>query len=122
MSAPPAVRRLNLVAIGSLLALACLTLAWELWIAPLRPGGSWLALKSLPLLAALPGLLHARRYTHQWVTLLSMAYLAEGLVRATSDAGPSAALAAIEVLIATILFFACALFARATRAEKQADR
>jgi hypothetical protein len=33
-------------AVGSLLALIALCLAWELVLAPLRPGGSWLALKA----------------------------------------------------------------------------
>ena len=35
----------------SLLALIALCLAWEIWLAPLRPGGSWMLLKALPLLA-----------------------------------------------------------------------
>eukprot|EP01036_Dinobryon_divergens_P006796 gene6797-9028_t len=34
------------VATGSLLALIVLCLAWELVLAPVRPGGSWLALKA----------------------------------------------------------------------------
>ena len=67
------IRLANLVAIASLLALVALCLAWELWLAPLRPGGSWLALKALPLLAPLFGLLRGRRYTHQWATLLIQA-------------------------------------------------
>jgi uncharacterized membrane protein len=32
---------LHAVAVVSLLALIVLCLAWELWLAPLRPGGSW---------------------------------------------------------------------------------
>ena len=39
-------------AIASLVALIFLSLAWELWLAPIRPGGSFLALKTLPLLLA----------------------------------------------------------------------
>src|SRR6218665_570662 len=35
------------LASGSLLALIALCLAWELVLAPLRPGGSWLALQGL---------------------------------------------------------------------------
>ena len=50
----------------SLIALIFLCLTWELWLAPLRPGGSWLVLKLLPLLAALMGVLRGRRYTLQW--------------------------------------------------------
>ena len=40
-------------AVASLLALILLTLAWELWLAPLRPGGSWLVLKAAILLLPL---------------------------------------------------------------------
>ena len=46
-----AARLCNQAAAVSLVALLMLCLAWELWWAPLRPGGSWLVLKALPLLA-----------------------------------------------------------------------
>ena len=58
----------------SLLALIFLCLAWELWLAPLRPGGSWLALKALPLLLPLLGVLKRRRYTYQWSSMLILAW------------------------------------------------
>jgi uncharacterized membrane protein len=105
----------NRLAIASLLALIALGIAWELWLAPLRPGGSWLVLKVLPLLAPLPGLLRGRRYTHQWCSLLVLVYVAEGLVRATSEPPPAARLAVAEIALATALFTACVLYARATR-------
>jgi uncharacterized membrane protein len=60
-------------AVGSLLALIALCLAWELWLAPARVGGSWLVLKTLPLLAPLFGLLHGRRRTFQWTAFLAFA-------------------------------------------------
>ena len=74
-------KRYNLCAVISLLALTSFCLAWELWLAPLHPGGSTLALKAVPLLLPLFGLLHEKRYTHQWVSLFSLLYLGEGLVR-----------------------------------------
>lgn len=111
----PAARHLNFAATTSLLALLCLCLAWELWWAPLRPGGSWLALKALPLLAPLFGLLHGRRYTHQWVSLLALAYFTEGVVRAASDQGLSARLAAAETVLALALFGSALGYARASR-------
>jgi uncharacterized membrane protein len=111
----PAARHFNSAATISLVALLFLCLAWELWWAPLRPGGSWLALKALPLLAPLPGLLRGRRYTHQWVTLLALAYFTEGVVRAASDPGPSARLAAIETVLALALFGSAVGHVRATR-------
>lgn len=96
-------------ACASLLALIFLCLAWELWLAPLRPGGSWMALKSLPLLLPLMGVLNGRRYTYQWASMLILAYLAEGVARAVSESGPSAALALTEAVLAT-WFFASAVF------------
>ena len=39
----------RVLAVGSLLGLIILGLAWELVLAPLRPGGSWIALNVLPL-------------------------------------------------------------------------
>ena len=99
----------------SLLALIVLCLAWELLLAPLRPGGSWMALKVVPLLLPLRGILHGRRYTYQWASMLILGYFTEGVTRALGDGGMSAALAAAEVLL-TIVFFASAVFyARLTR-------
>jgi len=104
---PPAVRATRLVAVLSLLALIALTLAWELWLAPLRPGGSWLALKALPLLLPLSGLLRYRMFTYRWVSLFVWLYFIEGVVRAFSDRGPSARFALAEVLLTLLLFAAC---------------
>lgn len=111
---PPAARLYNRVATASLVSLLFLCLAWELWWAPLRPGGSWLALKALPLLAPLFGMLRGRRYTHQWVTLLALAYFTEGIVRAATERGMSAGLAIAEVILAGSLFGGAVLYARAT--------
>jgi uncharacterized membrane protein len=103
---------LRATAVGSLLALIALGLVWELWLAPLRPGGSWLVLKVLPLLAPLFGLLHGRRRTFQWTSFLALAYVAEGSVRAWTEAGLARALAAAELALAFTLFGACVLAAR----------
>jgi uncharacterized membrane protein len=88
----------------SLIALILLCLAWELWLAPLRPGGSWLVLKVLPLLTPLFGILRGRRYTYQWSSMLILAYFAEGVVRAWSDTGLSAQLALVEIALSMIFF------------------
>jgi len=101
--------------LASLLALIALCLVWELWLAPLRPGGSWLVLKALPLLAPLFGVLHARRYTFQWSSMLALGYFAEGVVRAATESGLSRWLAALELLLALSFFLAAAFYARATR-------
>jgi uncharacterized membrane protein len=106
------VRGLQATAVVSLLALIALGLAWELWLAPLRPGGSWVVLKVLPLLAPLFGLLHGRRRTFQWTPFLALGYVAEGAVRAWSEPGPVRLLAGAEIALAFALFCACVLAAR----------
>jgi uncharacterized membrane protein len=100
------------IAVASLIALIFLGLAWELWLAPVRPGGTLLALKILPLLAPLFGILHGRVYTYQWTSMLVLAYFAEGAVRAWSDRGLSAQLALAEVALAAVCFAACIDFVR----------
>ena len=100
------------LAVGSLLGLILLGLAWELWIAPIRPGGSWIALKVLPLCLPLAGLLKNRMYTYRWVSLLVWLYFTEGVVRAYSDRAPSSYLAMVEVALCLTLFAACALHVR----------
>jgi len=111
-------RALRLAAVGALAALIALCLAWELWLAPLRPGGSLVALKALPLALALPGLLAGRRYTYQWSSLLILAYFAEGATRAWSDAGLSQRLAGLEVILSLAFFAAAVSYARATQARR----
>ena len=105
-----------LAACASLVALIFLTLAWELFLAPLRPGGTWLALKCLPLLAPLPGVLRGRRYTFKWSTLLIWAYAAEGATRMYTDAGLSARLAFLELVLSLGYFAAAVCYLKTTRA------
>jgi len=104
-----------LAACASLVALIFLCLAWELFLAPLKPGGSWLALKALPLLAPLFGILRERRYTFQWSTLLIWAYAAEGATRIYTDTGVSAGLATAEFVLAVAYFFAAVLWLRSSK-------
>lgn len=111
-------RAAYLTACASLAALILLCLAWELWLAPLRPGGSWLALKTLPLAAPLPGVLRGRVYTFQWALLLILAYFAEGLVRAWSETGVSAQLALAEIVLATAFFASAIFYVRLRRSAK----
>ncbi len=98
------------LALACLLALIALCLAWELWIAP--TGRGTLALKALPLVLALPGLLAWRLYTFRWLSLVLWLYVAEGAVRAASDRGPGAPLALLEVVLCVVLFVACAAHIR----------
>jgi uncharacterized membrane protein len=109
-SAPAGIRFTRALAVGSVLGLIVLGLLWELWLAP--TGQRSLVLKVLPLLLPLPGLLKHRMYTYRWLSLLVWVYFTEGAVRATSDSGISAVLAAIEVVLCLLLFTACALHVR----------
>jgi uncharacterized membrane protein len=111
-TAPSHVHFSRRLTVASLLALIVLGLAWELWLAPIRPGGSWLALKVLPLCIPLAGLLKNRMYTYRWLSLLVWLYVLEGLVRATSEPAPGAWLAALEVLLSVLLFTGCTLHIR----------
>jgi uncharacterized membrane protein len=105
----------RLVASASLIAMIFLCISWELWLAPLRPGGSALALKALPLLLPLFGILRGKRYTYQWSSMLILAYFMEGVVRAWSEAGPSRAVAIAEIVISLVFFTAAVCYARFTR-------
>lgn len=100
---------------ASLLALIVLCLAWELWLAPLRPGGSWMVIKALPLLAPLFGVLNGRRYTYQWASMLILAYFAEGVARAGSESGTAAALALGEAGLAVVFFLSAVFYVRLGR-------
>jgi uncharacterized membrane protein len=109
---PAGVNFTRWLAVGSLLGLILVGLAWELWLAPLRPGGSWWAIKVLPLCLPLAGLLKHRMYTYRWVSLLVWLYFTEGAVRAWGDKWPSNGLALLQVLLCCSLFAACALHVR----------
>ncbi|MGZ5130465.1 MAG: DUF2069 domain-containing protein [Caldimonas sp.] len=99
------------LALAATLALIALCLAWELWLAP--TGRGTLAIKALPLLLPLPGLFRMRLYTYRWTSLMVWLWVAEGLVRATSERGLGAALATLEVALAVTIFVACAAHVRA---------
>ena len=109
---PKTVALTRLLAVGSLLGLIALSLGWELFWAPIRPGGSWLALKALPLCLPLAGLLKNRMYTYRWVSLMVWLYFTEGVVRGYSDKPPGNYLGLLEVLLCLALFTACALHVR----------
>jgi uncharacterized membrane protein len=111
--------RYQFIASTSLIALIFLCLIWEAWLAPLKPGGSWMILKGAFLLPSLFGILRGKRYTYKWLSLFVQFYLLEGLTRATSDHGLSQWLAVGETAIATVLFVSLIMYVRCTRAPKE---
>lgn len=103
----------------SLLLLIALNLAWELWLAPLREGGSWLALKALPLCLPLVGVLKGRVYTYQWSCLLILLYFAESVMRLLDTNSVSQMCALLATLLSLVFFVSCLLFVKNKRLEQQ---
>lgn len=100
--------------IVSLIALIILCLAWEGWLAPVRPGGSLLVVKAVPLLLPLFGILRGKVYTYQWSSMLILLYLSEGAVRAWSDHGLGAALASVEAALSVVFYLSAVFYVRAS--------
>jgi uncharacterized membrane protein len=114
--ADPALHKLaRQVAVAGVAALILLCVAWELWLAP--TGTGTLALKALPLVPALIGLVRAKLYTFRWLSLVLWLYFCEGVVRATSERGLGQWLAGLEVLLTLVVFAACVLHIRNRRVE-----
>jgi len=125
MTLPARVVRLQRLALASYFALLTLTVAWEGWLAPVpnSPPGFWLAVKSLPLLLPLFGLLHGKPRNYAWATLLLLLYLTEGLVllwteRALGFArGSALPWALLETLLTLVFIVTAALYIRGRAAS-----
>ncbi len=102
------------LAIAAWFALAVLCVLWELWLAPLRPGGSWLVLKVLPLLVPTRGLARGDVSAFQWATLIVLLYVAEAATRAFEPA-PYSTLAWIELVLAATFFAAAIVYLRPSK-------
>lgn len=73
---------------------------WELWLAPLRPGGSWLALKALPLAYLWFPLARGNRRARQAASLILPLYAGEGIVRALTEPSRHAYVATVGTVLA----------------------
>lgn len=96
---------LRYISFISLVGLIILGLLWEMWLAPLRPGGSLLALKIMPLLIPLRGVWRGDLYTMQWASMLILIYFMEGVVRAMSDPNSDSIYLAIIQVVLTFIFY-----------------
>lgn len=96
-------------AIASLIWLIGWLVAWEVFVAPLHPGGSLLALKALPLLLPLRGVIKRDLYTLQWSSMVILIYFAEGVVRAWADTTEASRMMALGEIALVVVYFACAL-------------
>lgn len=83
-----------------LAALALFEALWELWLAPLKPDGSWLALKALPLAWLWFPFARGERRARQLASLLLPFYAGEGIVRALTEPGRHAVAAAVATALA----------------------
>ena len=96
-------------------------LAWEAWLAPLRPGGSWLVLKLVPLLFTLRGVLRGEPDALQWSLLIVLLYLAEATVRLFEPA-PVRWMAFTELALVLAFFVAAIVFLRPYKRAARARR
>lgn len=95
-----------------LVALMAFGVAWEWFLDPLRPGGSWLVLKTLPLAFAISGLYHGRMQTFRWMSLLIWLYVGEALVRILGLTATERGLASMSLALSLALAASILLGAR----------
>ena len=102
---------LRVVAMASLAALMALSLVFV--FAPFAgpsPGIVLAAVKLLALGFLMRRIARADVYAMQWSSMFILLFVAEGLVRATSDPQPAAAAGALEALCGTVYFVAVLAF------------
>lgn len=118
MQPPPYARLAHMGALVSLCLLIVWLVAWEIWIAPLEPGGTMVALKALPLLFPLRGVIKRDLYTLQWSSMLILLYFCEGAVRAWSDTNPTSRIMAMgEVMLVVVYFISALLYLQPYKRE-----
>ena len=111
----------QLIATAAFVDLFILCIAWEWFISPLRPGGSWLILKAIPLLFAIPGLWKGNVYTMQWASMLILLYITEGLVRIL-ETGANFWMAVLETTLGTVAFVCLLIYLKPIKARAKAAK
>ena len=111
----------QLIATAAFVDLFILCVAWEWFISPLRPGGSWLVLKAIPLLFAIPGLWKGNVYTMQWASMLILLYITEGLVRIL-ETGANFWMAVLETTLGTVAFVCLLIYLKPIKARAKAAK
>jgi uncharacterized membrane protein len=111
----------QLIATAAFVDLFILCIAWEWFISPLRPGGSWLILKAIPLLFAIPGLWKGNVYTMQWASMLILLYITEGLVRIL-ETGANFWMAVLETTLGTVAFLCLLIYLKPIKARAKAAK
>ena len=102
------------------LALIALLLLWLIWLAP--PARETISISLLllvgPLLLPLRGLLHGRRYTVAWSTLLILLYFSHG-VAAMAGKGSGWWLGGLEIALSVSYFVLAIAYVRASNPSRQ---
>ncbi|MBU3601431.1 DUF2069 domain-containing protein [Polynucleobacter sp. AM-25C3] len=111
----------QLIATAAFVDLFILCVSWEWFISPLRPGGSWLILKGVPLLFAIPGLWKGKVYTMQWASMLILLYITEGLVRIL-ETGANFWMAVLETTLGTVAFVCLLIYLKPIKARAKAAK
>lgn len=107
---------------SSFVALIALCVSWELFLAPIRPQGSWLVLKVIPLLPLAAGIFRGRIRAFQIASLLLWVYFAEGATRVASDPSMlSRMFAGLEIALCLALFTGIALHLKQFKLKKADD-
>lgn len=106
-------RVLTLVGYFGLLALI---LNWFTWLAPPErvPRSLVLAALAIPLLFPLRGIIHSRRYTHQWIGFLSMLYFLIGVDVWYNHEALQQHLGMVMVFLSMSLMLGSSMYARYT--------
>jgi uncharacterized membrane protein len=115
---PPDVARWLRVGVALVAALILLQVLWELLLAPVRPGGSWLALKALPLALAWAPLARGSPRARFVVLLLLLPCFAEAMTRTVAESGRHALVAGMAAALTAAAFFALLLSFRAAKRHR----
>lgn len=96
--------------------LLLLIVNWFTWLAPTErvPRALVLSALAIPLLFPLRGIIHARRYTHQWVGFLSLLYFMIGVDVWYNQQALEQWLGVAMVLFSLLLLLGSSLYARYT--------
>ena len=113
------------LAFVSAVLLCLLCIAWEWFISPLRPNGSWMALKFIPLGLMLPGLYRGKNYQTQATSMIILLYFLEGSAR-LFEPGLNWIMASLEVLLSSVIFYAVLMhlgpLKKAAKAKKESEK
>jgi len=116
MESPRHARIGRIMTLVGYFGLLALIVNWFTWLAPPVnvPRSLVLAALAIPLLFPLRGIIHARRYTHQWVGFLSMLYFAIGVDVWYNHRDTEQLLGMSMVLFSLLLIVGSSVYARYT--------